>query len=354
MAHNARVNNGPLEPDRRHFDYLDLRGLGRLLFQQKKTILLYSCVPAAVIFLTTALLSTREWAAQATLRPVNKETQMESFMGIAEASVASGFGGAASLLGMGAESDEAQEYSSILSSFDFSLRVVRQHQLALYILAKRPAWYNPLRWLAWIGRIPSMLVGSGGKGDSDWKIYQYTQDHFRVEFNTETGNLDLTFIDEDPVMARKLLNWMVSDLREILRAHEVESSRNALASLRTEAARTLDVYLQSQLYQFAAVQMENLQMAAAQSDFAFKLIQSPVVPDKPSSPRPVLDAVIAGAVGALGAILWILVAAAAKQVEAGGNIEIQPERARVGQLFINGELPGEEPRPIDIKRTRVG
>lgn len=295
--------NGAIELKPADIESLDLKSLGRLLIRRRSFIMLCTCVPAVVVFLFAEFVMTPKWAAVASVRPKNKQAQMMAFMGLSDASVLGSFGGAASLLGMGVESDEAEEYTAILESYDFTMSVVQRHGFGSYFQKQPLPWYNPARWLNYL---VSLFTGQKKKQILGWDLYLDMQARFDCEFNTETGNLELRFVDLDPTMASKILNWYISDLREMLRTQDVRSIRQALDSLSAEASRTNDVYLQGQLYQMAAVQLQNLKTAEAASDFALKVIQSPVVPNRPYSPRPVRDAGILAFAGLLASVLWVV------------------------------------------------
>jgi hypothetical protein len=181
------------------------------------------------------------------------------------------------------------------------------------------------------------------------------QNRFDCKFNADTGNLDLSFLDADPAMSRAILGWYMSDLREKLRAEEVRRSRAAMESLRTEARRSDDPFLQAQLYNLSAVQMQNLKMAEAESDFAFKVIQSAVVPNKPYGPRPMLDAAIVGLAGVLAASLWILLGAPLEQPDI--DRVLAPERARhreaEPQSFADENRPNVlDDGPVAVQKSR--
>jgi hypothetical protein len=343
MASNKNLDNTGLVPRDNREEALDLLELGRLLIRRWRLVVLSGAVPALLCFFVAKFVVTPEWGAVATVRPIDRQMQMQSFMGLGYASIMGSLGSASELLHQGMESDEAQEYTSILGSYDFTLQLIERHGLANHLLNQSP-WYSPSRLL----RSLTSALGSRQSSDATvkWKMYELMGDRFDCEFNVDTGNLELRFVDKDPEMAGKILAWYVSDLREMLRAQEIRSIRWALESLRSEAAKTADAYLQGQLYQLSAIQLQNLTMAGAESDFAFKVIQSPVVPSRPYSPRPVLDAAILGLAGAIAAVLWLVVGASLRERPAydslspGSNDRERVQEAVVEKLVANRSVRG--------------
>jgi LPS O-antigen subunit length determinant protein (WzzB/FepE family) len=337
MPLNGTGNHKAVEQSGVRSESFDLVALGRVIAHRWKPIFLSAAIPALLTFLFTKYAMTPTWAATANVRPVNKQAQMMEFMGLSQGSLLGSLGGVTSFLGFSKENEEAEEYTSIFQSYDFTLNVIRKHQLADYLLLDRGPWYSPGRWISWI-------TGAENRKADPWLLYLNMQGRFDCEYDTDTGNLDLSFIDKSPLMARKVLGWYISDLQEMLRAQQVRSASNAMISLRDEARRTADVYLQSQLYMFSAAQLQNLKMAEAEADFAFKVIQSPVVPNRPHSPRPMLDAAILGSAGLLSAILWILLATSPGPDVSDNEVVRRHADKPLERQFTNGEMPpGDSP-----------
>ncbi len=107
------------------------------------------------------------------------------------------------------------------------------------------------------------------------------------------GALTLHFIYPNPATARNVLGLYIKNLSDKLRQSQAHSAAAARASLTDEAKRTSDLLLQNQLYELIARQLEQEKVAEAETDFAFKTIQTPVVPDRPFKPRVALDTVLA-------------------------------------------------------------
>ncbi len=282
----------------RHGASLDLVLLLRHFRTRWKWLALGALAPLSLTLLITQFAMQPKWQAVATLRPVNKQMQLSQLTGLLPGSLfGAGMGSLGSMLGMSQQSDEADEYMTILKSYDFTVKIAHQHHLTDYLGTPGKSWVD------WLTGQPDV--------DRDWACYKAMQKRFSCDFDLDTGNLELSVIDYNPAMARRILSWYIEGLRENLRAEEIRDSKSALKALRTEAATTEDAYLQAQLYQLAALQLQNAKLAEAESDYAFKEVQSPVVGGTPYSPRPLRYAAVAGLCGEVSAILWILVIASA-------------------------------------------
>jgi hypothetical protein len=201
----------------------------------------------------------------------------------------SGASSFASLFGGGEQSDAANEYLAITQSFDFTLDLLRKHKLNAHFTRK--GWRSKL---------------FGDRPLTDWSLYQLVSGRLNVSYDSDAGNLTLTFIDPDPAMAQKIVGFYLEDLRDRERRDEAEAASSALSALREEARHSSDPMLQSQLYQISAVQLEISKAATAQSDFAFKEIEKPFSPEAPSRPQPLLDTALAGTAAVLFICLFIV------------------------------------------------
>ena len=110
-------------------------------------------------------------------------------------------------------------------------------------------------------------------------------DRFSTEYDFKSGNLTLYFMDPSPDEAQKVLGYYLDSLREKLRNEEVQAGASAAASLEEEVRKSSDALLQTQLYELMARQIQREKMAEVQSDFAFKLVEPPVVPDNYYAPK---------------------------------------------------------------------
>ena len=133
------------------------------------------------------------------------------------------------------------------------------------------------------------------------------QSNFDCSYDRLSGNLNLKFIDKTRESAKVILGFFIADLRDRVQSQEVRSAKGALSSLTEEANRTSDSLLRSQIYELISRQVEREKVAQAEADFAFKLIEPPVVPDRPYSPRALVDAVVAGLFAFLGCCGWLIV-----------------------------------------------
>jgi hypothetical protein len=131
-------------------------------------------------------------------------------------------------------------------------------------------------------------------------------DRFSSEYDFKSGNLTLYFMDPSPAEAQRVLGFYLDSLRDKLRNEEVEAGASAAASLEEEVRKTSDALLQTQLYELMARQIQREKIAQVQSDFAFKVVEPPVVPDNYFAPKARHNATLAASITFALVCVWIL------------------------------------------------
>ncbi|SRR5579875_575141 len=246
----------------------------KILSRHKRLIIGLTLAAVILTGLYLEFLATRLYQAQAIITPVPPDQDLSQIGGGLEDMLGGGSGGLASML-MGTSDNElvSERDIAILNSFDFTNTLIKRYNLATYLLS--------------------------GDGDNlakmtPWKKYEYINGRFGTSYDYKGGNLELTFIDSSPERARQVLTWYLDALRERLRSQEVQSAAIAAKSLEEEISRTSDSLLQSQLYELLARQIQREKLAQVEADFAFKIIEPPVVPDARYSPRVTRSSLLAG------------------------------------------------------------
>lgn len=256
--------------------------LGTFLILLKPRVLLIALCAVATgsaTFVVTSYFLYPNYRAMATLRPSAPQTVSAKLSGSSMLNVPS----LGVLAGLGAqpEFETAEEYMEILQSFDFTMALVDQYQLRTLVLPK-------------------------GQHASDWWIYSQFTERFDCEYDRLGGALTLHFFDPDPATAQRVLGLYIKSLSDKLRQSEARRAATAVSALSDEAHSTDDPLLETQLYELMARQLEQQKLAQVETDFAFNVIQRPVVPDKPFSPRVMLDTAVASML-ALFVICFVIV-----------------------------------------------
>ncbi len=268
----------------------DLFAYWRLLKARWRIVAALSAGATLFTLVVSALVVTPYYRAEAVIRPVAQPGAQLSALGQSLPGAIQS--GEMNLLsgGLGGGGNRAQEYMSILRSYDFSVALVEHYHLAIGSESRRKGWFG----------------FDSHSRISKWRLYQIMRKRFDCQYDYVTGNVTLHFLDRDPARATRILGLYLESLRDKLRRERVRSADAAAKALRAEALGTSDTLLQTQLYELISRQVQREKVAQVEADFAFKVIDGPVAPDRPYSPRPLLDAVVAGVVALILISLWII------------------------------------------------
>jgi hypothetical protein len=237
-----------------------------LILDSWKLIAAVTFVAVVATYILTKTVMTRWYQATAIIEPIPE--------GAVENRVEGGFGGfggggmSSFLMSTGMDS-QAQEYLTILRSYTFNTGVATRHNLTddLLLDEKRPKTERKLKM----------------------KLFDVLKSRFKVEYSIQGHNLSVHFLDQDPIRAQEILQYYLDDFRELQRQEAIRNASAAIQSLEKEAGSTGDSLLRENLYALAARQVERQKLAEVEADFAFKVLEQPVAPDRPYSPRASLN-----------------------------------------------------------------
>jgi hypothetical protein len=314
--------------DHSHWDY-DHRGGGFSELQEYwrairpcwRRITLCALAAAVVTSLLTVFVMPRWYKASAVLRPASQESASQQAVSVGASGILSSLGSVGSALGLGNNDNDAQEFMVIMGSNEFTLNLVKRHQLKYHILSP--------------GRLRRIQQHFGIDPYSPWRQFVKMQALFDMEYDSQAGNLTITFRDRDRAMANKILNYYIDDLRVLLRRHAVEVAAIAVNSLNDQIGKTSDALLQQQLDQLVAQQLQAELTAEMQADFAFTVDDPPSTPELPDSPWFYLDPLVAALLTPFLAVLYLI---SRQRI----NLADVSERPGAAPEPSNGQMPLED------------
>ena len=110
---------------------------------------------------------------------------------------------------------QSQEYLTILRSFTFNTNVAIKHNLVDDLLDGRskPKTERKLKM----------------------KLFETLKGRFTVDYSLQAHNLNVHFIDRDPIRAQEIVQFYLDDLRELQRRDAIRNASDAILSLEKEA-----------------------------------------------------------------------------------------------------------------------
>ncbi len=134
-----------------------------------------------------------------------------------------------------------------------------------------------------------------------------------VMFVTHDLRTDMVVVNIDwtsPQVAARWANLVVARANERIRAEARRSADRSVEYLNQELAKTSVVELRQAIHRLIEVQINNAMLANVQTEYAFRVIDPAVAPEKRIRPKRTLMVLAGGVLGGIAGILFILIRAA--------------------------------------------
>jgi len=239
----------------------------------RKTLVLVVALGAAAIASAIALVIPKTYIASTVVSPVASNSN--NGLGGGLSSVASQFGGLASLAGISVPGDSRKyESLAILQSEALTEKYIADRNLLPILYAKewdaaKGAWTtsDPLK-------MPTLW-----KANRDFKGIRAVSNDSRTQLTT------VSIKWKDPKLAATWANDLVKLTNEYLRNQAISEAENNIAYLNAQAAKTDVVAVKQGIYSMIQVEINKAMTAKGTADFALKVLDPAVPPEKPSSPK---------------------------------------------------------------------
>ncbi len=189
------------------------------------------------------------------------------------------FAAIASLAGISTGGDSKKAESvAVLQSETLTEKYIRDNNL-LPILFQNKWDASTARW----------KVTDPSKVPTVWKGNEFFREQVRlVATNPKTGLVTLTINWRDPVLAAKWANDLVKITNDYLRGKAIDQSERNIAYLNEEATKTDIVGVKQIIYSILQAEINKVMVARGNSEYAFKVLDPAVPPERATSPRKLL------------------------------------------------------------------
>ena len=128
-----------------------------------------------------------------------------------------------------------------------------------------------------------------------------------VDTDKKTNLITVTVDWKDPALAADWANSLVARLNQYLAQQAVERSESNLKYLNEQLMSTQIEEMRKTLFDLIANEQKNVMLANTQKDFAFRVLDPAVEPDKKIKPKRSLIVIIASFVAGFLAILYAFI-----------------------------------------------
>jgi len=240
---------------------------------------------------------TKKYEASIVVSPVASTTSGGGLSG-GLSSLASQFGDIASMAGISTSTDTKKSESlATLQSEALTTQYIQQENLL-------PVLYYD-KWDAQKNRWD---VSNPKKIPTLWKANQFFKKSVRsITNDTKSGLVTLNITWKDPHLAAKWANDLVKLTNDDLRNKAIQQSESDIAFLNDQAAKTAEVGIKQGIYTLLQTEIKQAMLARATEEFALKVIDPAVAPEKASFPDPIAWTVSGFVGGLLLSVLFVLV-----------------------------------------------
>jgi Chain length determinant protein len=252
----------------------------RMLRRWWLTIVMCTFIAPVITAVVSAMLITRAYRAQADIKPVPNQNNLN------EMNVLQHLSG-----GLGQNTaEQAKEYIAIMQSFAFAKWVMRHDPIVASML---------------FSGAETARLKTRPQADSDWMAYGKISRALTCYYDSTAGLLRLRYVANDRDTAQGMLTILLDDLIADVRDRDIAGYSAQIKSLEAQADRTSDQFLREDLYGIIAKRIEQLSTADASALVAFRIIETPYVPPKAYKPQPLLYA--AATAAAMPLVLFALI-----------------------------------------------
>ena len=295
-------------------DEIDLRELFGLLWAGRVLIVGVTAV-AAVISVFVALSMTEIYRAEATLAPAGEEQNSSSL---------SQFGGAAALLGVSLPGGSDSQITNSLAkmrSRDFIIRFIHEHDVLIPLFAgefDKEAQASTLDSAIYDQETGAWLLDEGAP--TDLEAYREFDDVFSVGQDEKTGLVTVAIEWHDPVLAERWVNTLIRSINQEVKQKDLTEAISAIEYLRKQLESTQLVEMQRVFYDLIESQTRISMLADVREEYVFEVVDPAVVADEKIAPRRSLIAVLGTMLGAMLALVVVLVRHYAFGANEGGAV----------------------------------
>jgi uncharacterized protein involved in exopolysaccharide biosynthesis len=264
-------------------------------FARARLLILGAALVGALLAAVLGILSPDKYEARVVAAPNLEERNTGSLGGLS--SLASEYSGLAALagisLGGGSKKDEAV---AILKSELLTSAYIREQKLLPVLFAGR--------WDAQKGVWRKGLLG--GKDPTVWRANQFFDKQVRrIVPDSKTGLIVLSIRWTDPAAAAKWANDLVARTNQHLRTKAIEESVRNIRYLNEQAKNTEIVEARRAINSLLEQEINKEMLARGREEYALKVIDPAVAPEKPATMSTLFLTVVGFVVGAFFAVLGV-------------------------------------------------
>jgi uncharacterized protein involved in exopolysaccharide biosynthesis len=286
----AMIGPRPLEPED------DFPSFGQILTRVwgRRWLVLAAAAVLGGLALIASLVIHKKYDAAVVIAAVSEDSGGGGLGGLS--SLVSQIGGIASVAGLSVSRNEHKAESlAILQSEALTERFISENNLLPVLY---PKLWDPVR-RQWKTTDPEEMP-------TLWKANQYFKRIRHVSTDVKTDLTTVTVTWRDPRIAAAWANDLVAMSNDVIRVRTIREAERNITYLNEQLAKSTIVAVQNSISSLLESEIKKVMLAKGSQEYAFKVIDPAVPPERPSFPSPTLWTVLGVFAGVLLASLFIL------------------------------------------------
>lgn len=282
-------------------DQIDLLKVLSLLWD--KRILISSTTLVFAIFSVVISLSLNNIYTSKTLLAPKQDDQTLSTQ-------LRGLSGLAGIAGIGIPNNvtsKSQEAIERIQSFDFfsnkflpnielkNLMAVKKWDKNQDIITYKSNLYD-IKEEKWVDKIPSKQMS-----------YDQFRSILQIDEDDKTGFITISVKHISPNVSKKWVDLIIYNINESMRELDKEIAKSSIEFLNDSSKSTSVQSVREAISSLLETQMQKLMLASSDEAYVFKIIDSPIVPEKKSGPNRMLICIFGTLIGAIFSIMAVLI-----------------------------------------------
>lgn len=198
---------------------------------------------------------------------------------------------------------KVEDLEALFKSNDLTVRIFRKYDLWEIVLPDDFDEENGKLTAGWMDRLTS------GKKEryrdpTDWDAIRVAEKRLNISVNRKMGTLSISFESPSPEGSAKIVKLFLEEGRSRLQEEAFERAVRNKTFIEEQISKTVDALTRDRLYSLYGQEVEKEMLARNREQFGFRIIDSPRIPDRKSSPQRGLISII---VSILSFPIWAMI-----------------------------------------------
>lgn len=279
------------------------------IWWEAKWIILGSAVVSGAVAALVTLMIPDQYRARAVLAPAGDMSPQLPRSLAAQVSSLSGL----TLGGVGA--DATQVALATIKSRSFLVSFVRRHELEVPLIAGKGWDFESQSWIIdpdiydpakgqWVRKVSQGRPSA----PTDGEIFEKLIEQFEIDYDRATHLVTLTLRSLSPVAARDWAMMMINDLNSEMRTRAEAEASSSITYLERQVAETDIASVRDVFHSLIEDQIRTKMLAAVRQNYAFTVIDPPMLPEMKVFPNRTLICIVVAFAGGLIAAVIVFIA----------------------------------------------